>query len=105
MYCDFYQLTERPFNVTPDPKFLYLNARYREAIASLDYGITQRKGFITLISEAGTGKTTLLKRLLEDLDPKTKSVCILNTKDPFEEILAYILAEFDLPVHNGKKLY
>ena len=105
MYCDFYQLTERPFNVTPDPKFLYLNARYREAIASLNYGITQRKGFITLIGEAGTGKTTLLKRLLEDLDAKTKSVFIFNTNVTFEEILEYIFAEFDLPVHNGKKLY
>lgn len=105
MYCDFYQLTERPFNVTPDPKFLYLNARYREALASLNYGITQRKGFITLIGEAGTGKTTLLKRLLEDLDPKTKTVFIFNTNVTFEEILEYILAEFDLPVHNGKKLY
>ena len=105
MYCDFYQLTERPFNVTPDPKFLYLNARYREAIASLNYGITQRKGFITLIGEAGTGKTTLLKKLLEDLDPKTKSVFIFNTNVSFEEILEYIFAEFDLPIHNGKKLY
>jgi general secretion pathway protein A len=105
MYCDFYQLTERPFNVTPDPKFLYLNARYREALASLNYGITQRKGFITLIGEAGTGKTTLLNKLLEDLDPKTKSVFIFNTNVTFEEILEYIFAEFDLPVHNGKKLY
>ena len=105
MYCDFYQLTERPFNVTPDPKFLYLNPRYREALASLNYGISQRKGFITLIGEAGTGKTTLLKRLLEDLDPKTKTVFIFNTNVTFEEILEYILAEFDLPVHNGKKLY
>lgn len=105
MYCEFYQLTERPFNVTPDPKFLYLNARYREALASLNYGITQRKGFITLIGEAGTGKTTLLKKLLEDLDTKTKSVFIFNTNVTFEEILEYIFAEFDLPVHNGKKLY
>ncbi len=105
MYCEFYQLSERPFNVTPDPKFLYLNARYREAIASLNYGITQRKGFITLIGEAGTGKTTLLNKLLEDLDPKTKSVFIFNTNVTFEEILEYIFAEFDLPVHNGKKLY
>jgi len=105
MYCEFYQLTERPFNVTPDPKFLYLNARYREAIASLNYGITQRKGFITLIGEAGTGKTTLLKRLLDDLDSKTKTVFIFNTNVTFEEILEYIFAEFDLPVHNGKKLY
>jgi general secretion pathway protein A len=105
MYCDFYQLTEPPFNVTPDPKFLYLNARYREAIASLNYGITQRKGFITLIGEAGTGKTTLLNKLLEELDPKTKSVFIFNTNVTFEEILEYIFAEFGLPVHNGKKLY
>jgi len=105
MYCDFYKLTERPFNVTPDPKFLYLNARYREAIASLHYGITQRKGFITLIGEAGTGKTTLLKKLLDELDPKTRTVFIFNTNVSFEEILEYIFAEFDLPVHNGKKLY
>lgn len=105
MYTEFYQMTERPFNVTPDPKFLYLNARYREAIASLNYGISQRKGFITLIGEAGTGKTTLLKRLLEDLDPKTKTVFIFNTNVTFEEILEYIFAEFDLAVHNGKKLY
>jgi len=105
MYCEFYQLTERPFNVTPDPKFLYLNARYREAIASLNYGITQRKGFITLIGEAGTGKTTLLKKILEDLDSKTRSVFIFNTNVTFEEILEYIFAEFDLPVLNGRKLY
>lgn len=105
MYCEFYQLTERPFNVTPDPKFLYLNARYREAIASLNYGITQRKGFITLIGEAGTGKTTLLNKLLDDLDQKTKSVFIFNTNVTFEDILEYIFAEFDLPIHNGKRLY
>ena len=105
MYCEFYQMTERPFAVTPDPKCLYLNARYREALAALHYGITQRKGFITLIGEAGTGKTTLLKRLLEDFDPKTRSVFIFNTHVTFEEILEYLFAEFDLPVHNGKKLY
>lgn len=105
MYCEFYQLRERPFNVTPDPKFLYLNARYREAIASLHYGITQRKGFITLIGEAGTGKTTLLKRLLDELDQSTRTVFLFNTNVSFEEILEYMFAEFDLPVHSGKKLY
>jgi len=105
MYCEFYQMTERPFNVTPDPKCLYLNARYREALAALHYGISQRKGFITLIGEAGTGKTTLLKRLLDEFDEKTRSVFIFNTHVSFEEILEYVFAEFDLPVHNGKKLY
>lgn len=105
MYCDFYQLHERPFNVTSDPKFLYLNACYREALASLHYGITQRKGFITLIGEAGTGKTTLLKKLLDDLDESTRTVFIFNTNVCFDEILEYIFHEFDLPVHNGKRLY
>ena len=105
MYCDFYQLRERPFNVTADPKFLYLNARYREALASLNYGITQRKGFITLIGEAGTGKTTLLKKLLDDLDNSTRTVFIFNTNVSFDEILEYIFGEFDLPVQNGKRLY
>src|SRR4029453_4186484 len=105
MYCDFYQMRERPFYVTADPKFLYLNARYREALASLHYGITQRKGFITLIGEAGTGKTTLLKKLLDDLDTTTRTVFVFNTNVTFDEILEYIFGEFDLPVHNGKRLY
>ena len=105
MYCDFYQMHERPFNVTADPKFLYLNARYREALASLHYGITQRKGFVTLIGEAGTGKTTLLKKLLDDLDASTRTVFVFNTNVTFDEILEYIFGEFDLPVHNGKRLY
>ena len=105
MYCEFYQLRERPFNVTADPKFLYLNARYREALASLHYGISQRKGFITLIGEAGTGKTTLLKKLLDDLDSNNRTVFIFNTNVSFDEILEYIFGEFDLPIHNGKRLY
>lgn len=105
MYCDFYQLNEKPFNVTPDPKFLYLNARYREALASLHYGITERKGFVTLIGEAGTGKTTILNRLLAQLDDRTKTILIFNTNVTFEDILEYIFAEFDLPIHSGKKLY
>jgi len=105
MYCEFYGMRERPFNVTADPKFLYLNARYREALASLHYGVTQRKGFVTLIGEAGTGKTTLLKKLLNDLDPNTRTVFVFNTNVTFDEILEYIFGEFDLPVHNGKRLY
>ena len=105
MYCDFYRLRERPFNVTADPKFLYLNACYREALASLNYGIMQRKGFITLIGEAGTGKTTLLKKLMDDLDQNTRTVFIFNTNVSFDEMLEYMFHEFDLPVHNGKRLY
>ena len=61
MYAHFYQLSENPFNLTPDPKFHYINESTREAMASLLHGIKSRKGFLTLIGEAGTGKTTLLQ--------------------------------------------
>ena len=86
MYEQFFGFRESPFRVTPDPRFLYHNPCYDEAIAALSYGIEQRKGFITLIGEAGTGKTTLLKKLLDDLDATTRTVFIFNTNVSFDEI-------------------
>ena len=61
MYAEYYGFRELPFNITPDPRFLYLNDCYQEALAALGYGIEGRKGFVSLIGEAGTGKTTLLR--------------------------------------------
>ena len=82
MYLEFYGLTEKPFNQTPDPRFLYWNDGYRETIASLTYGIRERKGFVTMIGEAGTGKTTLLRKLLDDLGSEVLSVFLFNpTRD------------------------
>ena len=71
MYLAFFGFREKPFNLTPDPKFLYLNASYREALAALHYGVVDRKGFVSLIGEAGTGKTTLLRRLLSEIPRET----------------------------------
>ncbi len=93
MYCAFFRLREQPFNVTADPKFLYLNARYREALASLHYGITQRKGFVTLIGEAGTGKTTLL-RSCSTTFPKARAPCSSSTQRQLRRDPEFILAEF-----------
>src|SRR5213594_4128769 len=104
MYADFYGLQELPFNVTPNPRFLYLNNCYQEALAALGYGIDARKGFISLIGEAGTGKTTLLRRLLDSLGPNTKTVLLLNPTVAFDEILEHILLELGVPVEGGKKL-
>jgi len=61
MYLQFYGLREAPFSPTPDPKFLYQSTRHREALAQLIYGVRERKGFIVLTGEIGTGKTTLLR--------------------------------------------
>jgi len=104
MYLTFYGLREKPFSQTPDPRFLYWNDSYREALASLRYGIQERKGFLTMIGEAGTGKTTLLRKLLDDLGPDVVSVFLFNPNASFEEILEYTLSELGIMVPSGRKL-
>ncbi len=73
MYLRFYGLREKPFNPTPDPRFLFLTAAHREALAQLEYGVKERRGFIVLTGEVGTGKTTLLRTLLDGLDTTTEA--------------------------------
>src|SRR5918996_654619 len=68
VYCEHFGLTREPFNVTPDPSFLYLSASHKEALAQLIYGIKARRGFVVLTGEVGTGKTTLIHCLLEQID-------------------------------------
>jgi general secretion pathway protein A len=68
MYKTFFALKENPFNVNPDPRYLFLTRNTQEALAVLTYGIETRKGFILLTGEVGTGKTTLLNKLLEKLN-------------------------------------
>ena len=104
MYAEFFGFRELPFNITPDPRFLYLNDCYQEALAALAYGIQARKGFISLVGEAGTGKTTMLRRLLDTLDPRTKSVLLLNPTVGFDEILDHVLRELGVPSEGGGKL-
>jgi general secretion pathway protein A len=104
MYAEFYGFRALPFNITPDPGFLYLNDCYQEAIAALTYGIEARKGFISLIGDAGTGKTTLLRRVLDSVDPGTRTVLLLNPSVSFDEILEHILTELGVPTDGGRKL-
>ncbi len=101
MYRAFFGFREKPFNLTPDPKFLYLNASYREALAALHYGVVERKGFVSLIGEAGTGKTTLLRRLLSELPRETRSVLVINPAIGFEEMLRFILTDLGRPPAAG----
>jgi len=103
MYCSFFGFREKPFDVTPDHRFLYLTSRHREALASILYGIRERRGFIALIGAAGTGKTTLLHAAINQLDPNTKVAFIFNSDLPFLQVLALILDEFRL-LGSTKKL-
>lgn len=97
MYEAFYNFRERPFNLTPDPKYLFLSERHREALAHLLYGIRQRCGFILLTGEVGTGKTTLCRALLHSLDDDTEIALIFNPNLSAVELLQAVNREFGLP--------
>jgi general secretion pathway protein A len=98
MYADYYGFSENPFNITPDPRFLYLTPAHREALAALVYGVKERKGFVALTGEVGTGKTTLLYRLLDNLNEKVRTAFIFHTHTSFRELLKNVLLELGLPV-------
>jgi len=96
MYCGHFGFSEKPFEMTPDPKYLYLSPSHKEVFASLIYGIRDRRGFISIVGEVGTGKTTLLNAALDQLDENTKSAYIFNTSVTFEEMLTMALFELGL---------
>jgi general secretion pathway protein A len=97
MYESFFGLKVKPFAVTPDPRFLYAGKSHREALASLIYGVKQRRGFIRLVGEVGTGKTTLLRALLERLEVEIRTVLITHTTIDKEELLRMILNDLEMP--------
>ena len=96
MYKEHFGLRKKPFAVTPDPAFLYQGASHREALASLRYGIHERRGFIALVGEVGTGKSTLIRTLLEDLGSNVRTALITHTTVSRIEILRMILHELHI---------
>jgi general secretion pathway protein A len=97
VYLTFYGLREQPFGPTPDPRFLFPTESHREALAQLVYGVRERKGFLALTGEVGTGKTTLLHALLRRLGADTSVAFVFNSTLPFEGLLEYALAEWGVP--------
>ena len=93
MYEKYYGLREQPFGVTPDPRFLYLSAAHREALASLYYGIEANRGFLGLIAKPGMGKTTILFHLLEKFRSTARTAFLFQTQCTSREFMRFLLAE------------
>lgn len=97
MYKSFYQLKSNPFNTSPDPRFLYMMPHTREALAGLEYGISARKGFIVLVGEVGTGKTTLLRRALGSFTKgRVFTSFIFNPRLEVLDFLEFVLSDFGI---------
>ena len=98
MYTEFFGLNEKPFAITPDPRYLYMSARHTDALAHLVYGMSESGGFIQLTGEVGTGKTTLIRSLLEQLPEKADIALILSPQLTTREFLQTIAEELGCPL-------
>jgi general secretion pathway protein A len=103
MYTTHFGLREPPFDVSPDPRFFYTNPKYREAAASLEWGIQARRGVILLTGGAGTGKTTLLRRLMSDLAGKVRFGLISSPASNFDDLLSSACAAFGVAVDRRSR--
>lgn len=104
MYKSFFGLKENPFNVNPDPRYLLLTQQIEEALTGLMYGIQTRKGFITLTGEVGTGKTTLVNRLLDWLHHRrARTAFLFNSRMNSSQLFDFILAEFEIQCDSKSK--
>ena len=104
MYKEFFGLRANPFNVNPDPRYLFLTRHTEEALACLTYGIQSRKGFVLLTGEVGTGKTTLINKLLEWLRAQqVPTAFIFNSRMNVPQFLDYMMADFAIPCDTRSK--
>src|SRR5512132_1391063 len=96
MYNEFYGLRESPFNLTPDPRFLFFSDQHREAFHHVLFGLRERKGFIQITGEVGAGKTTVCRAILNELGPTFKTALILNPMLTSSELMEKLLEELAL---------
>jgi type II secretory pathway predicted ATPase ExeA len=103
MYEEFYGFTEKPFSLTPDPDYLYMSRQHESALTMLEYGLTLDGGITVVTGEVGSGKTTLIRRALQILDPQFRVGIISNTHRNIGELLKWVLFAFDLDYRSRDK--
>ena len=104
MYEEFYGFRQSPFNITPDPRFLFYSDKHREAFNHVLYGLKERKGFIQITGEVGAGKTTLCRALLDELGPSYKTALILNPIMTGDQLIWLLLAELGRPPQHYDRM-
>jgi putative secretion ATPase (PEP-CTERM system associated) len=97
MYEKFYGFREKPFQIVPNPAYLYKSPKHEAALTYLEYGVAENVGFILLTGEIGSGKTTLVQYILSRLDASTEAAVVFNTNVSADELLGLILEEFEIP--------
>jgi general secretion pathway protein A len=104
MYETFYGLREKPFQITPDPEYLYRSPKHEAALTYLEYGVSENTGFILLTGEVGSGKTTLVQYMMGQLPHRTEAAMVFNTNVTPPELLAFILEGFGAPRAQGDRV-
>src|SRR5689334_3336309 len=103
MYQSFFGLADKPFSITPDPRYLFLGGRHADALAHLVYGITDAGGFIQLTGEVGTGKTTIIRSLLARRPDNAEIALILNPHLDARQFLQTICEEFGIALPESAR--
>ena len=104
MYKQFFHLKRKPFELIPNPEFLFLSGSHRKAITYLDYGIREKIGFMIFTGEVGSGKTTIIRNLIKKLNGKVTLSKVFNTKVSSEQLISMINEDFGLDVNNKDKI-
>lgn len=103
MYTKFFGLNKKPFSLIPDPSFLYLSSKHRKALTTLQYGLVSQAGFTVITGEIGSGKTTLVRSLLDKLQSDCEVGLITNTHSAFGDLLTWVLAAFNIDSNASNK--
>ena len=104
MYLSFFNLTDKPFELLPNPRFLYLSKGHKKALSYLEYGIQERAGFTLLTGEVGSGKTTLLRNVIKELSSETTLSMVFNTQVAADQLLAMVNEDFGLETVGKDKV-
>ena len=103
MYEDFYGFTEKPFQIVPNPEYLYKSQKHKAALTYLEYGLSENVGFLLLTGEVGSGKTTIIQYMLNKLGNESEVAVIFNTNVSGYQLLGLILSEFELAPPSRNK--